>query len=440
MAELVNGQIKLSNGSLQTPSEGAWYDGRRYLNGQLLGVNEYEPGKYTSNEVNAQSAAAQGVSVQQFSDYLSQASASNVTSSVTPSYTTGALNSNVSSIQSSVDAARKALETRLATDQAKNEADMAAARAKEDAALAKVQELTTPFREEKETTLRAQYGTEEVLTEQRSLLTELEQLLTEGNNLIKQQQEVTGLSSVRNPRIQKTMEDVTARAGVIQAVVSLQNTYLSNAYTAIDRTVSAIAQDRQDQLSYYNTVLSLANRDIISLDAESKSIANEQINLLKGDLESATQTANYIKELMINPSTASLIAQAGVTLNDSVETVNSKLALATYSNEVKEMANSMSTSGYTAITDPSTVSASQLVTLVDSKGKTYYYKKNSSNTTTTSNDYYKSLTTVKTTSSSSAYKSTAPSYTPSGGSGSIYIDPTDGTIWQYTNTGWIKVS
>ena len=71
MAELLgNGQIKLQSGEIKPLKEGEWYDARRYLGGQLLGVNEYEPGKFTSPETNAQSAAAQGVSPDQFNNYL----------------------------------------------------------------------------------------------------------------------------------------------------------------------------------------------------------------------------------------------------------------------------------------------------------------------------------------------------------------------------------
>lgn len=71
MAELLaNGQVKKSDGSIVTPANGEWVEGRRLLNGQLLAPNEYEPGKFTSAAVNNQSAAAQGVSPDQFNTYL----------------------------------------------------------------------------------------------------------------------------------------------------------------------------------------------------------------------------------------------------------------------------------------------------------------------------------------------------------------------------------
>lgn len=66
---LADGRVKSDKG-IETPQQGAWYDGQRYLDGKLLGKNEYEPGKFTSPEINAQSAAAQGKTVQEFNDYL----------------------------------------------------------------------------------------------------------------------------------------------------------------------------------------------------------------------------------------------------------------------------------------------------------------------------------------------------------------------------------
>lgn len=52
------------------PVEGAWYGNQRYLGGKLLAPNEYEPGKQVSDEVNKQSAAAQGKSWEEFNSFV----------------------------------------------------------------------------------------------------------------------------------------------------------------------------------------------------------------------------------------------------------------------------------------------------------------------------------------------------------------------------------
>ncbi len=458
--------IKAPSGGFQT---GGWYSGRQYWNGTFSDPGQIHPrsnqqgaGQAVPQEVRTQSAAAQGVSVQDFNQYLANASAQNIQAAVTPAYTTGATQNYVLGLNGQVETARKALENNLAGEQTKNQADLEAARQREQGALTEVNKLTTPFRQDLETTERIRLGTDTVLSEQRGLLNELDSLLTEGNDLLRQQKEVTGLSAIRNPRIQKTMDDITARAGVVNAVVSLQNTYLSNAYQSIDRSVNAITQDRQDRLSYYQTILNLANRDIVSLDAKSQKIAEEQRNLLKSDLTRAYETADYVKKLMVDPDKALLMAQAGVSLNDSVEVINQKLSQAAYAKEIKDLSNSMAKEGYAAVFDPKSVSASKLITITDSKGQKYYYQKpatssgsfdtsaflsklnemgykvSGADTKPVNNQVSTDLLWNEVLNSSLATMGGTPNFTPAGGVGTTWTDVT-GTKWKYTERGWARV-
>lgn len=366
-------------------------------------------------------------------------------------YTTDANANNIQGLNGQLEASRKALEAKLAEQQTQTQQQLDVAKASEQTAVTGMKENTTPFRSALETTQREQLGTDTVLSNQRSLLGELDQLLTEGNDLIRQQKEVTGLAAVRNPRIQKTMDDVSARAGVIQAVVNLQNTYLANAYQSIDRSVSAITQDRQDSLNYYQTVLNLANRDIVSLDAKSQDIAKQQVDLLKSDLDRAQTTSDYIKQLMINPDTAMALAQSGVTLNDTVEQINTKLSNYDYIQEIRDISNKMGTSGYSVVFNPKSVPADQLVTVEDSKGQKYYYRKAPAPTTGIDTNAFinKALNAAginpnKTAAISDAqYQSivntvngvVAPGFSPSAGIGSTYSDSM-GRKWIYEKTGW----
>lgn len=388
MAQLLSsGQLKLDNGSTITPSNGGWYDGRRYLDGSLLGANEYEPGKFTSAEVNAQSAAQQGVSANQFTTYLNNQAnvpASSIAAPTNVYNTTGALNSYTTSLNGDVEKARKALQDSLKTQQDQNAIKEAALRQTEKDTLDKVKTLTTPFRADLETTQRESLYVNKNFEDNQKLVDELDTLLTEGNNLIKEQQNVTGLAGIRNPRIQKTMSDIAARTGVIEAVINARNGQIAQAYTMIDRSVNAISQDRADQISYYETVLNLTNRDIGIVTEDQRTIAAEQLGILKSDYTRATATADYVKELMINPQTALLMGQAGVTLNDSVDTINSKLSQAQYANEVRDTVNKITLEGGVAVVDPKSVPKDELRSFTDSMGKVHYYRipKSSSGTGT----------------------------------------------------------
>lgn len=355
-----------------------WYKGRQYdattqtfsEPGQIHPNSPQQgAGKQVSNDVVSQSGS------NNLSYIDSQIKANQLQAPTSIPLTTNATSSYVSGLNEQVEKAKKALQQNLATQQAETQSKLQALRDQEAQTVEKIGAISQPFREDLEKTERERLSVNKNFEENQKLVDELDNLLTEGNNLIKQQQEVTGLAAVRNPRIQKTMNDVAARVGVIEAVMNARNGQIGMAFQMIDRSVNAITQDRNDQLNYYNTILQLSNRDILLLDADSKRIAEEQTNILKTDLSRAQDTVAYIKELMVNPATATLLGQAGVSLNDSVETISAKLSQAQYVREISKMNNAMAIDGYTPIYDPSKVSASNLVTLTDSQGKKYYYKK-----------------------------------------------------------------
>lgn len=453
MATVVgSGKVKLNNGQTITAEQGAWYDGQQYWGGTLseVGVinslsNQVGAGQRVSDEVIKQSNPANLT-------YINNMRANQLQSPApTTGYTAGG-----NSIAGAVTQAQSALDSFVREQTEQNQIRLDQARQREQETLDKIEPLVQPFREDLEASERERLYVNENFEANQQLTRELDQLLSEGNALIRQQQSVTGLASVRNPRVQQTMEDVAARAGVIEAVINVRNNQISVANNMIDRTVNAISADRQDQINYYNTILELNNRDILSLDARSRELANTRIGILQTREADARQTANYVKELMMDPATALLAAQAGVSLNDSVETINQKLAQATYTREVADLSNKATASGAVAVTDPSKVPANQLITLVDSQGNKHYYQKQTTGGGTVSSNNYLDALFGSTKTSQSQYSSeidkifaealnmggnqssaSGPPFTPTGGVGAKTI--WNGANWQYTNSGWKKI-
>lgn len=77
MATIAGGQVKLNNGTVVAPQQGAWYDGRQYWGGTLSdpGVinklsDQVGAGQLVSKEVNLQSDAAQGLNPGDIEKYL----------------------------------------------------------------------------------------------------------------------------------------------------------------------------------------------------------------------------------------------------------------------------------------------------------------------------------------------------------------------------------
>ena len=424
--------------------QGAWYDSRQYWNGTFSQPGQIHPesnqpgaGQQVSKEVVAQTNPD---NVQYISDKIQ---ADKIQPPVSVPQSSGSTGQFVGSLNNDVLIARKATEELLAKQKADNEAKLKDLRAKEQETLTKVGELTTPFRKELEDTERERLHINENFEANQKLVSELDTLLTEGNDLIKQQKEVTGLAAIRNPRIQKSMDDVAARAGVIQAVLSARNGQISTAENMIDRSMNAITADRKDRLSYYETILNLNNRDILSLDASQKTIAQEEVNIAKSFLDSAQKNADYFKQLLINPATASLMGEAGVMLTDTPEQVATKLGQASYKKEVADLSNKMAIAGNTPVYDTSTVPADQLVTMTDSKGRTYYFKKDAKTISTaqTVDSFLKTLSGAKESTTPVTTPKTSsglqpPQFSPAKGVGAIYQDPKTGIFWKYAVNGW----
>ena len=74
---------------------------------------------------------------------------------------------------------------------------------------------------------------------------------------------------------------------------------------------------------------------------------------------------------MQDPDTALAYAQAGITLNDSPQVINQKLAAYAYTQEVQNTSNTMSGNGYTYLSPGQTAPAgTETMTTTDSTGKT----------------------------------------------------------------------
>ena len=265
---------------------------------------------------------------------------------------------------------------KIASDKLATQAKIDAITSKEETALGEVKTLTQPFREELENAERERLYINENFEANQTLTNELDGLLTEGNALISQLKGTTGLTSIRNPRINEAIDAVNARAGVISAVINARNSQINQAYAMIDRTTAAITSDKNDQLSYYNALLSFYDKSkttegnkLITLNTDEKTYINAKIATLESDVARIQKTSDAVKDALINPNTALLYAKAGVTLNDSIEEINTKLAKQTYANEVINTANTMATNGYTQVVTGTTIPFGyESMTTYDSQG------------------------------------------------------------------------
>ena len=250
-----------------------------------------------------------------------------------------------------------------------------------------VKPLLEPFREKLENSERERLHVNENFEANQKLVNELDSLLTEGNEILRKQKEEPLALGVLNKKVSKTMDDIAARTGVIEAVLSARSNQITEAYRLIDRSVNAITADRKDQLDYYKTIYDFyegqkdtEGKKILDLDKDQADYVKAQIGLLEYDLENADKSANYIKELMTDPDKAMFMAKAGITLNDSPDEVNKKMAVQAEREKVTELKNELALKGYTYV--PFAENGSKDVVSFDVGGQKLYFKAPAKKTTT----------------------------------------------------------
>jgi chromosome segregation ATPase len=262
--------------------------------------------------------------------------------------------------------------------------------------------LTEPFRQALETSERERLKVEENYFANQTLVNELETLLTEVNTSLQAEKDITGLSSIRQPRIEEATNKATARIGVIEATMAARNNQISVANNLIDRTSAAITADRTDKLNYYNTLLSFYDKQrdeagdkLLTLSKEEKGWLEAQTKLLENDLAVSQANVENIKSLMTSPESALLMAKAGVNLNMTPEEVNQAIATQVERDNIEEVKNKYVGDGYTFIPFPNLEKDTSNLMTISVGGKELTFRKPpETGTTTKTADIYNILSSV----------------------------------------------
>lgn len=255
---------------------------------------------------------------------------------------------------------------------------------KQDVLEQDVKPLLEPFRVELEKNERERLSVEKNFFANQASVEELETLLTQAQASIEAAEGVTGLAAIRNPRIQKVKEDVAARVGVIEAVMASRNNQISVAENMIDRSMNAITADRQDQLTYYESILNFyteqkddEGKKLVSINKQDEDFLKTQINLLESDLKTSQASVDFIKQKMLDPTQADIMERAGVKLTDSVGEIQKKLSADAYRQEIIDKNNSMEVEGFNPISreQAATKTTEEVTTIKDSRGVSRFYWK-----------------------------------------------------------------
>jgi hypothetical protein len=222
------------------------------------------------------------------------------------------------------------------------------------------------------------------MEKRRQMTSELEGLLNRSNAILNREAGLPVGQRVISARNTNALNDIVARAGVIEAVFSAIDGNISQAQSFISQAQDTIAQQWRDTQNYYGTILQLSSQKLLNLDKEEKEIAERELSIAEADYARSLETSEYIKSLMIDPESAQFIADAGVKLNDSIEEINEKMAKQARIKEVNDTKNEMIADGYEYVPFPTNTTG---LLPVNVGGQTLYFKDKEKNTGGTTATY-----------------------------------------------------
>ncbi len=341
------------------------------------------------NVVNQAAKTIQGLTsqVQSITNPISANTIKPVTSPTLPEpQAPSIVNSYVGGIQQNLQTSRTALDNsiqsqrdQLAQQQKTLQGQIDALNTKEQSTIqTDIQPLLAPFRQQLEDSQRSKFQVEENYADNQKTINEIETLANGLQQDILNAQSTPAPAAIQEGKVGKIKEDALARIGVLQAVVSMRNGQISTAENFIDRSVQAITADRQDQLNYYNTLLKFydtqkdeAGNKLIDVKKQDLDALKSQQALLENDLQEAQTNFESIKQMMLDPARADIIARAGVKLTDTPQQVAQKISTYNYGQEKSDLQNQFALKGYSLLPFSEQASGkdpSQLLRVVDSKG------------------------------------------------------------------------
>ena len=225
----------------------------------------------------------------------------------------------------------------------------------------------------------------------------MQDLVTAGNNQIEQMKgmPLAANSTIGNARVQQSVSDLAAQVGSMQTLMSAASGQMAAAKTQLDTTVSTVSSIYSDQVNYYTALQSFySNQEksndskIATLTADQKTYLDQQLTEAQSNLAQVQKNAQSLADAMTNPDTALAYNQAGVTVNDTPEQINQKLATYAYSKELSTQSQNMADKGYQAVIPGQKVPANAVdtLTVTDSKGIAHQYYTTQKPTATTNAD------------------------------------------------------
>ena len=213
----------------------------------------------------------------------------------------------------------------------------------------------------------------------RELTSQLEDLNNKSFADIQAIKGVTGLAAIRIPRINEKIDQWQGRSSILQAALTGVQGNINMSYSFIDKAQQDITARRNEELGYYNALLSYYSGlegteadKLVDAQKDKKIAIQAKIDVKQAKIDSLQGVVDYVKREMINDPTR--IAGAGVNLAvDTIETINKKLNDYDYLTERREITNQQEKKGNKYISTPAKrdrliEQGREIITITDSRG------------------------------------------------------------------------
>lgn len=176
----------------------------------------------------------------------------------------------------------------------------------------------------------------EDLESNRKLTGEMKTLLEESQRIMDTASGSPVAMSVLRSIEGRTIQDVQARAGILSAVMTANTQNIDQARNVIKDAGDTVKSHWKDRVDFIESVKKLKlDRGLKILDADEKKL-DVQLAIAKGKMDRVDKAVQKVQDLMTDPKTAKLIANAGITLNDTLESINKKMAKEVEKSEAEE--------------------------------------------------------------------------------------------------------
>jgi hypothetical protein len=192
--------------------------------------------------------------------------------------------------------------------------------------------------------------------------------MAKGADLIAQQKGVTGLAAIRDPRVNQTINEITAKTASLKAGIDAYNGQLNQSRDHLVAATNSIVDAFKNQIAYYDRIAKAANDKEVTLTKDQQDFITATNKINQDNIDRVQKNSDALQTEFLDPTKALAFAKVGITLMTPIDQWGTLLAKQAYSEELSKEAELRANDGYTPLLTGNAPKGSVVVTVPDSRG------------------------------------------------------------------------